>query len=184
MRLSPKSLLKASARFLLGDYAPYYIYQSPDVPQATSADSDIRPIDATGFESSNDEVIRAQLPYSGEQALAFGHFRDGRLSGVCIYWYGARYAKRNFWPLSEGEAKLVQIITTPEERGRGVARELITASHAQLVSAGFKRCFARIWHSNEPSIRAFERAGWTRIALVVEINPFRSARPVRLRKRL
>ncbi|QID16184.1 GNAT family N-acetyltransferase [Nitrogeniibacter mangrovi] len=184
MRPTPKELLKAGARLLLGEYAAYYIYRSPDrAHDALATTDDVRLLERSAVESCDDEVIRAQLPYLGDQALAYGGFADDRLAGICIYWYGDRYRTRNFWPLDTGEAKLVQIITTPAARGRGVATTLIAASHAQLLSKGFHQAYARVWHSNTPSLRAFERAGWTRIALVVEINPLRRKRPLRLRFR-
>ena len=181
--LTPKELLKAGAHLLLGEYAAYYIYRSPARVQDAPATNCVRLLERSALESSDDDLIRAQLPYLGNEALAYGRFADERVAGICIYWYGDRYRTRNFWPLDAGEAKLVQIITTPAARGKGIATELIAASHAHLLSAGFRRAYARIWHSNTPSLRAFENAGWTRMALVVEINPLRLKRPLRLRFR-
>jgi RimJ/RimL family protein N-acetyltransferase len=45
---------------------------------------------------------------------------------------------------------------------------------------GFTRLFARIWHSNEPSRRAFRRAGWQPVGWYLEANPLRRAQPWRL----
>lgn len=50
----------------------------------------------------------------------------------------------------------------------------------RLVFRDYSRCpitmrvpskRARIWHSNTPSIRAFTRAGWQRVATVAEVQP-------------
>ena len=120
------------------------------------------------------------MGYLGHQANAYGCFFEQRLIGLCVYWHGERYAARNFWPLRSHEAKLVQIVVSPEMRGRGVATALIEVSARGMADCGFNTLYARIWHSNLPSIRAFQRAAWRRIALVAEINPLRCARPIRL----
>lgn len=185
-----KDHLKKLARTLLGEYGLYFIYQGPG--QAEKPPSDLKnssaftinPVEETAIEASDDPLIREQLPYLGEGTRAFGCFLGERLVGVCVYWYGERYLQRNFWPLDAGEAKLVQIVTIPEMRGRGVAGQLISHSCQQLLLTGFSQAYARIWHSNTPSLRAFERVGWKRIALVVEINPFRSIKPQKFRIRM
>lgn len=184
-----KGLVKKLARLLLGDYAPYYIYslvpEQAASPQTQEHALDVRLIDDSILESTESPVMREQAGYFGADALGFGCFHEGRLVGLCFYWYGDRYRlQRNFWPLKDGEAKLVQIIVSPEARGRGVATALIERSAGEVAHQGFRTLYARIWHSNVPSLKAFERAGWRRIALVVEINPFRSARPMRFRRRL
>ena len=100
---------------------------------------------------------------------------------MCFYWFGERYQKRNFLQLKEGEAKLVQIVTDPLMRGKGVAQTLIAMSSLDMQRRGFSRLFARIWHSNTPSLRAFERAGWMRKGLIIEIDPLHRSKPWRFR---
>lgn len=138
-------------------------------------------VDEAAIKLSPDALIREQAGYAGPGSYAYGCFDGERIVGLCFYWFGERYRKRNFWPLADREAKLVQIVSHPEFRGRGVATMLIMHSSQDLIDKGFRRTYARIWHSNTPSIRAFERAGWNRIALVLEINPLRRRRPIRLR---
>lgn len=189
MAPAPKELAKRFAHVLLGDYSPYFIYCGPEPDNGTPQtdehpDFSVQKIDDSDLAASDSFLLREQHPYLGEGTVGYGCFIDGQLAGACFYWHGKRYLQRNFWPLSKGEAKLVQIVTIPEMRGRGVARQLIAGSYQQMRKAGFTRVYARIWHSNTPSIRAFQRAGWQRIALVVEINPLRRERPLRLRFRL
>ncbi len=179
-----KTMLKAMARTLLGEYAPYYILESGQ-PGAGTAPLNpaytVGPIGADEIRACPDPVISGQASYAGPEALAYA-CRDGeRIAGVCFYWHGERYKTRNFWPLKPGEAKLVQIITAPDMRGKKVAGTLIAGSCAQVLQAGFVRAYARIWHSNEPSLRAFAGAGWTRRALILELNPFRREKPMRVR---
>ena len=183
-----KALVKKFAHLLLGEYSAYYVYaQSADgakqaATQTTSTFS-VRKVDASIIHHHADATIKEQADYTGLEAHAYACFDDDRIVGICFYWFGNRYLQRNFWPLAAGEAKLVQIISLPEMRGRGVATTLVALSCLDMMQQGFHQTYARIWHSNTPSLRAFERAGWRRVALVVEINPFRRSRPVRLRFR-
>lgn len=75
------------------------------------------------------------------------------------------------WYGGTDEAKLVQVIVAPTMRGRGAATSLIRFAGASMLHDGFDRLYARIWVTNLPSIRAFERAGWRRIALVLHVYP-------------
>jgi RimJ/RimL family protein N-acetyltransferase len=127
--------------------------------------------------------MQEQAGYAGEEALAYACMHEGQIVGLCFYWYGARYLQRNFWPLQSAEAKLVQIITSPRMRGKRVAGTLIASSCDDVMKRGFERVFARVWHSNEPSLRAFAGAGWWRCAKVFDVNPFRRPQPMRFRLR-
>jgi GNAT superfamily N-acetyltransferase len=181
-----KAALKKLARILVGDYAAYYIYASPDQgygAPSTAERPDLRvaEVDVGTIQSCAEPLIRAQAHYLGPGAHAYACLLDEGIAAVCIYWFGERYRTRNFWPLREDEAKLVQVVTLPEMRGRGVATILIASSCRAMLERGFHRAYARIWHSNAPSLRAFDRAGWRRLALVLEVNPLRWPRPIRLR---
>ncbi|EDZ65500.1 acetyltransferase, GNAT family [Nitrosococcus oceani AFC27] len=181
-----KELSKKLARLVLGDYSAYYVYASPvdsenSAPTASRPKFSVRATDQQMLELSSEPLIREQMHYLGEEAYAYACYLDNRIAGVCIYWYGERYRKRDFWPLRNDEAKLVQIVTSPSMRRSGVATQLIALSCLDMLKRGFRRTYARIWHSNSPSLRAFERAGWSKVALVIEINPLRLRRPNRIR---
>lgn len=181
-----KNLLKAVARALLGEYSAYYVLRqtredspAPLLPQVDGYR--IVQVDHATIAASVDPVMRDQAGYAGEESLAYACMDGDRIAGLCFYWYGARYQKRNFWPLESGDAKLVQIITSPSMRGKKVAGTLIAASCSDMMNRGFNRLFARVWHSNHPSLRAFASAGWIQCATVIEIDPMRRGRPSRLR---
>lgn len=181
-------MIKKLARLILGEYSVYFIYRwSQTTAPASVEDSvqlDVRPIDEAVLLGSTAAELSDQVGYLGPESVGFGCFINQRLVGTCFYWHSDRYKKRNFWPLRDTEAKLVQIIVQPEMRGRGAARALILRSAVAMANRGFPVLFARVWHSNLPSIQAFQRAGWKRIAVVFEINPFRSVRPIRIQKNL
>lgn len=178
-----KNFLKRLAGQLIGEYSPYFIYRwtadRADEGIYRETGFNVRPIDGEQLAAS-DALMQAQAGYLGEESMAFGCFVDEQLVGLCFYWFGDRYKPRGFWPLAQGEAKLVHIIVSPSGRGRGVAPELIQASARAMVDAGFSNLYARIWHSNRPSLRAFEKAGWLRIAFVLEFNAFRAKKPTRI----
>jgi len=186
MHAHMKGVAKKLAQTILGEYSAYYVYArsvgggSSTQPEATLPFR-VEWVDESGIKCSPDPLIREQAGYAGPGSHAYACFDGDRIVGICFYWFGDRYLKRNFWPLADGEAKLVQIVSLPEIRGRGVATQLIKSSFQDMMEKGFSRIYARIWHSNTPSIRAFERAGWMRVALVLEINPLRQSQPIRMR---
>lgn len=181
-----KTLIKKLLRCFWGEYSAYYIYASPAVASGpvrlqTNSPFRVGPVDDLAITSSQDPLIREQAGYGGPGSHAYACFDENGIVGICFYWFGDRYRTRNYWPLVESEAKLVQIVSIPELRGRGVATQLIAMSSQDMMHKGFSRVYARVWHSNIPSLRAFERAGWARVALVIEVNPLRRKKPIRVR---
>jgi len=171
-----RNFVKWLAHRLLGDYSIYVIF-TESCGREHSAGLPAEPLLAFGpvtevaIRGSSDSLIREQADYCGDDSSAFACLDGDRIVGICFYWYAERYRKRNFWPLRDRQAKLVQILTLPEMRGRGIASRLIKCSSQEMGKRGFSRLYARIWHSNAASVAAFERAGWTRVALVIEISP-------------
>lgn len=171
-----KQLAKAILRLIFRNYSVYRIYTcsttaavAPRTPK--SAALEVREVDLADVSASGDADIVAQAGYLGPGSHAFACFDGARIVGICFYWHGNRYLQRNFWPLQARQAKLVHIMTLPEMRGREVASRLIADSCKAMEAYGFERNYARIWHSNTPSIRAFTRAGWEPVATVVEVQP-------------
>lgn len=178
------SFLKKWMLLLLGDYAIYFIYRrhgTSIVNDAVKLDSsfEILEVSEAAAAASSDLFLKSQVQYFGHEAVAFACIHNQQVVGLCFYWFGDLYKSRNFWPLAPDHAKLVQIVTRADMQGRGIAGHLISRSSLTMMSRGFRSLYARVWHSNKPSWRAFSRSGWTRIALAVEINPFRSTRPLR-----
>ena len=169
-----KSILKAALGRVLGDYSYYRILASPKafkldgVPESSFAID----VDESTLSGARSEAIRSQSWYAGPGAHIFAWIQDQEIVAMCAYWHGDRYAQRAFWPLRSNEAKLVQIVVDPAHRGRGIASRLIERSTARMLGSGFARLYARVWHSNAPSLRAFQAARWSRIASVVEVKPF------------
>lgn len=177
-------MLKQLARLLLGDYQAFWILARQSVPGGRPIDrpGELVALQATDLAACAQQVLAEQAWYLGPEAKAFGWRVNGELQALCVYWHGARYRPRNFWPLAAEEAKLVQVITAPCARGRGFAGKLIAASADAMAAEGFERLLARVWLTNTPSLRAFRSAGWSRVALVVTGEPpWLNGKPVRLR---
>lgn len=175
--------LKSLASWIAGEYDIYRIFAADGARFAGEPAKNAMRFEAVTVESiaaSADELIRLQQSYAGEGSTAFACHVDGRIVGVCFYWHGIRYRARNYWPLAVDQAKLVQIVTTPNMRGQGVARGLIAYSTACMLELGFTKLLARVWVTNAPSRAAFIAAGWRQIAVVVRINPLRRAQPLRI----
>ncbi len=174
-------VLSALAHRLFGDYSLYFVYRAPAPSDVHEADGVqlLRPAESD-LTQCRSAVVAEQSWYLGAGCEAFALAVDDAIVAVCFYWYGERYKSRGFWPLREAEAKLVQIVVDPSARGRGLARALIESSARWMQRRGWMGLYARIWHSNRPSIRSFERAGWERIAFVAEVFPFGMKRKVRL----
>ena len=170
------------ARALLGDYALYRIWTLGTLAEPPSeAHRDalltVRPISRADIDGAADPSLRESAWYLGDESHGFGCFQGTELVGLAFYWHGRRYRERHSLVIGTGAAKLVHIVTAPSMRGRGVAALLIARSAAAMQALGFHPLFARIWHSNEPSRRAFLRAGWRAVGWLLQINPLRRTQP-------
>ena len=175
--------LKRTARLLCSDYTAYYIYRQAEAPASDRPDPDVLPIDSQGLAALADPHLAEHAAYAGVDSTAFCLSVGGTPAAVCFFWAGERYRQHSqaFWPLAPGQANLMQIVTSPQARGQGAATRLIAESARRMAAAGWQVLYARVWHSHIASWKAFERAGWRRVALVLEINPWRRKNPWRLR---
>ncbi len=178
-----KALLRHLTVPLLGRIEVYRILRKDAADDgregAPQADVRVRPLASGDVERAPNPSIRDRQWYEGEQSRGFGWFDGQNLVAVCYFWWGARYETRNFWPLTDGQAKLVEIVTADSHRGRGIARSLIMHASRQMFDGGFRTLYARVWHSNQPSLAAFRAAGWRRVATVVVCQPPWWPRPLR-----
>lgn len=173
--------IKSFLHFIL-DYSIYVIYQYDLAENINSLNNDyeFRIISQHDLAKCDNQLISKNAWYAGEGSHTFACFKDKNIISICVYWYGERYKKnRNFWPLQNHEAKLVQLFTLPKNRGQGIASMLISYSSKMMVKQKFKNLFSRVWHSNLPSRKAFEKNNWNAIATVIEINPIKKFKPFR-----
>lgn len=167
-------MIRALVQRLLGDYALYRVYRGGEATGSDPASDlrlePIRTVDA--FDRAADPRLAALRSYAGAGAHGFAAWVGDHLAGACWYWESEADRQGDTWPTGPGEAKLAQIVTAAEHRGRGIATRLIGYSAEAMRERGFKALFARVWHSNHASNHAFERAGWRYIAFVIQFAPF------------
>jgi GNAT superfamily N-acetyltransferase len=73
--------------------------------------------------------------------------------------------------LRPDEAKLIDVITMPEYRGRGFGPRFIQHITRDMRRRVTGSIYARVWHRNSVSERAFAKAGWSRAGTVWFICP-------------
>lgn len=109
--------------------------------------------------------------YGGPGSHIFGIFRgDGVLASVQCVWFGERYRQQAFWPLAVDDAASMHLVTAEPERGKGLATHLKQHSAGWLLTNGFAYLYSRIWWTNTASLRVSEKAGWTQVGTVLEID--------------
>jgi ribosomal protein S18 acetylase RimI-like enzyme len=167
----------------LGDYGIYQVFV--DGPGAALAAGDVAPsiaaiTDPQILAHASDREIASLAAYARDGTHGFGAWLEGELAACCWYAEAGADSQRSTWPIEPGEAKLLQITTASRFRGKGLARALVAQSAALMRRRGFGPLYARVWHSNAPSLAAFRAAGWVRRALVVELTPLGIGAPRRL----
>lgn len=178
-----KTFARTLLRLFLGDYSAYYIYKADTsrLPIMDDTSGTVKAIDGAVIRADHAAFARDLHGWSGPGLFFFGCFHRDILAGICVYASGSKNTQQDFWPLKQGEATLLQVITRPDMQNRGVGRTLIRESGRLMMKEGVQTVYARVWHSNAPSLHAFDRSGWKRVALMVEVNPLRLKKPFRLR---
>jgi GNAT superfamily N-acetyltransferase len=176
-----RAILQRAVRVIAEDYWNGWLYEC-ETGGAEPAAGVVRCAaveDVAQILHSQDQELRKQAWRPEKDMWAFGAWVNGRLAAVC--WFQAREAYRRhggLFKLAPDEAELVQITTASEFRGRGVAAALIGYGAAAMAQAGFRKLYAKIWRGNTSSLRAFERAGWTRCARFFSLRVRRRKEPV------
>ena len=165
-------------------YSCYKIFaldlRGPLVPPKPLPGYRCAPITQADVANAGEPLIRAEAWYGEGNAIGFGVYRGAELVCLQWIWHGKDYhEKRNFWPLAQGEAKSVQLVTVPAEHNKGLATLVKLFSAGELSREGFRKLYSRIWWSNKASMRVSEKAGWHHIATVYELQ-LGAAKPLRM----
>lgn len=147
-------------RAILGPYTVFVIL-ADDLQNKSSL-----PLHAM-FEASDASAGQKLPPGSWH----FSYIQENTRLCTCAVWYGERYQSRNYWPLQADECKLISLETIPQAKGQGIAPIVIAQVSRQMAILGFRTIYARVWHSNKASLRAFAKSGWQKHALVIDVFP-------------
>jgi len=168
------------------DYSCFKVFTIP--LEATTADGvgalpagyRFAELDPSDLQASAFLELQDCQEYGGRGSHTFGIFRaDGTLVCVQCIWFGERYRQRGFWPIELDAAVSMHLVTASAEQGKGLATLLKQHSAKRLREKGFTRLYSRIWWTNRASLRVSEKAGWSRVATILEVFLPWSKRPVR-----
>lgn len=176
-----KRALKKAATLLLGPYRFNRIYRltSTDCEPAMPPGTNCRRLEGPPPASILDPNLRERFSYAGHDAYGYGLFLDGNLAAVCWFWGPCRFDDPLLWALGKDEAILVDLVTALSCRGLGLAPLLIRYASMEMRRMGWGQLYTWMWHTHRASYHAFNKAGWTQIAWVLEIHPFGMARTLR-----
>lgn len=181
--LSPaKRALKIMAGAALGDYRFNRIYRNERVCATLSlpAGTMCSALENPSPDMADDSLLNRTF-YAGEDAYGFRLLLEEQPAAICWFWGHVRFRDPLLWSLSAGEAIMVDLVTAPQFRGRGLATILIRYAAIEMRRLGMQNLYTWVWHSHHASYRAFERAGWRQIAWVLEVHPFGRQQPLRVR---
>ncbi len=65
---------------------------------------------------------------------------------------------------------MVDLLISEKYKGKGYALAMTLFSERDLVINGYKKIWTWVWHSNGPSIRVFEKAGWVYSHQLIELQ--------------
>jgi ribosomal protein S18 acetylase RimI-like enzyme len=167
-----KEWVKRAVSTCFEEHELYRIYQSPplDADSCARPDETIVELTKDSFESAP-PFIRSLQHYLGTESIAAGIYVGDNLASAAVFLWGDTYYRTDgFIPIGRGQAKLEQINTDERYRGRGLATKVIAGSCHIMRAKGFRRLYARVWHNNKGSVRAFEKAGWTEIGFVAGVR--------------
>lgn len=173
-----KRLLKKIVRSFLADYQLNRIYcldlvanqaePRPSLPGGAV----IATIDsADAVTHCSDKSMRDHAWYAGEDAIGYGVWETGEL--VCLSWFWtAQHANLpgRFSRLTAREAVMVDLLTTPQCRGKGYAVAIAHYAAIDLAKRGYQRLWTWVWRNNWPSVSVFKKAGWTYVLFLVEFK--------------
>jgi RimJ/RimL family protein N-acetyltransferase len=167
-----KEWVKRALSACFEEHELYRIYRSPalDNDGCGGGDQAIVELTRDSFDTAP-PFIRSLQHYLGGESIAVGIYVGDNLASAAVYLWGDKYHRTDgFIPIAQGQAKLEQINTDEAYRGRGLATKVIQGSCRIMRDKGFRRLYARVWHNNNSSVRAFEKAGWTEIGFVAGVR--------------
>jgi len=168
-------------RLLLTVFGEYTVFRI--LHKRLNALDDAAPLDERCQVVSMPGDVQHRDGYAGDGAYGFAVIDAGIALCTCWVWFGERYRTRNYWPLEHAQGKVIALETQPQARGQGLAVALLNYIARALAERGFTDLYARVWHSNKASIRAFHKAGWISHALVIEFDLLGKRRRIVLRTR-
>jgi GNAT superfamily N-acetyltransferase len=171
-----KQATKSVVGMIVSEYRINWIFaSSPELPARSAAHGQNAPVPIDGdlltlITASATPKVKNSISFNRAGLPGFAIVEAGK--PVCVAHFASpeQYDRASTWPLREGERALMDIATEESARGRGLAVRLIAEATQLYRHQGVHQLIAFIWWSNTPSTRAFNKAGWQKIGLAVEIQ--------------
>jgi RimJ/RimL family protein N-acetyltransferase len=180
--MGAKAMAKSVLNRLFRDYRINWIYASSATKRDIAATPQpLSPVQIDALLTSPTAKMRNAARFSQGGLDGFAMEVDGTPACVAHFADHARYDRNGTWVIGNNEIALMDIATEEAMRGRGLAVQMITAMTQHYITQGRDRVIAFIWWSNTPSVRAFDKAGWKRIGVSIEVAFGGRWRTVRLR---
>ncbi|MFN3286864.1 MAG: GNAT family N-acetyltransferase [Sphingomonadaceae bacterium] len=87
---------------------------------------------------------------------------DGEPCATAIFASHDRFRRPDIARLRPGEWVLVELVTWPEQAGRGLGTLMVQHSSRAMFDLGATRLISFMWWSHAASLRVFLKAGWQR----------------------
>jgi ribosomal protein S18 acetylase RimI-like enzyme len=154
-----KNLLSKLLKFLIGEWIIFYIFKK-----------EINPLPPLPI---NRKIEYTQKRISNEYYKISIYENNTEICSLGVIW-GTDYTDnfRNYIPLKQNEAKIIDVVTAKEFRGKGYVGMLLTHTESEMLSKGATTLLARVWHSNKSSKKAFQKNGWAYAGFKLELKLF------------
>ena len=125
-----KASVRLVARKLFGDYQLNRMYrlERPPTPPPMAAHRRIVQLGQAGvseIRAHADPPMRKSVGFAGPGVVALGLREHGLLTTVAFFADREAFYNENVWPLKRGKARLVELVTLPEHRGKDLEPLLI-----------------------------------------------------------
>lgn len=167
-----KQVIKELAGRLVAEYRINWIYVST-APDKAARSAELTEVDealCALLDKSPTLQVRKAARYARSGLKGLALCEQGKPVCVAHFAEPEQYDRAATWPLAQGEAALMDISTEEAARGKGHAVRLIRQASEYYLGRGYRRLIAFIWWSNQPSVRAFTKAGWKRAGLSIEVR--------------
>src|SRR5262249_8855741 len=125
---------------------------------------------AATFEGTRDAWLTREIQERGPTEAARSDFRDYQAMEYRPEWWELAYAEDGalaglIMPARTPTSAVIGYVgVVPDQRGRGLAAQLVSRGTEQLVAAGAREIQADCDRDNVAMVKAFERAGYKEIA--------------------
>jgi GNAT superfamily N-acetyltransferase len=108
-------------------------------------------------------VVRTAAGFATPDRIGFVlRGADGQPCAAAFFAPHDRFRRPDIARLGPGEYVLVELVTWPEQAGRGLGTLMVQHASRAMLARGATRLVSFMWWSHGASLRVFLKAGWRR----------------------